>query len=253
MSIYDMLSEDRNKKTATISNGVALGVVTNNKDPEKLGRIKVKLHAFEPENNETGWIRVLCPYGGKERGIYFLPEVGDEVLIAFAGGDASRPYVLGVLWNSKDVPPATNEDGKNTQKIIKTKNGSKIVFTDSDGSKEDKIEIITPKGHTIQLADAESGEICIKDKDGKNQLDLKGSGEITITGEKNITVKAGSNKIVIDGNSNNVTIESGAALKIKAQQIEIQAGASMKIKSAGMLDISSDGIVNIKGSMVKIN
>jgi uncharacterized protein involved in type VI secretion and phage assembly len=174
-------------------------------------------------------------------------------LIAFAGSDASRPYVLGVLWNTKDKPPAKNEDGKNNQKMIKTRNGNKITFTDTDGGKEGKIEITTPKGLTVNLDDKKPGEICVKDKKGKNKFEIKGSGEITITGEKTVTVKSGSNKIIIDGKTNKITIESSAALKIKSQQVDIQAGASLNIKSSGMLNIKSDGMVNIKGAMVKLN
>lgn len=254
MSIYDMLSDkDKSTPKVSISTGVAIGVVTNIKDPEKLGRVKVKYLAFEPANNETGWIRVLSMYGGKERGFYFLPEVGDEVLIAFESGSADRPYVLGGLWNSKEAPPEKNEDGKNTIKMIKTRNGHKIVFTDSDGKKEDKIEITTPKGILVKLEDKDPGEILIKDKGGKNLLNIKGNGEISLKAEKKITITAGSNKIIIDGNSNEIKIESGTGLKIKSQQIKIEAGASMSIKSGGMLDIKADGIVNIKGTMVKIN
>ena len=95
--------------------GVTIGIVTNNHDPEGLGRVKLKL-PWLSEDIETHWARVATPMAGNGRGLYVLPDVDDEVLVAFEHGMVEFPYVLGSLWNGKDTPPETNEDGKNNRR-----------------------------------------------------------------------------------------------------------------------------------------
>ena len=250
MSIFDLISNDSSEKMDVVY-GVAVGIVTNTKDPEKLGRVKVKILTRDENENETDWIRVASLSGGKNRGHYFLPEIDDEVLIAFNGGDPHKPYMIGVLWNSKDLPPEKNEDGKNNIKMIKTRSGHQIIFNEEEG--KESIDIHTPKKLTLKFDD-EHEVIQLKDSDGKNKLkiDCK-KGEVILGADKKVTINAGSNKVIIDGNSNSITIESSTSLKIKSQQINIEAGGTMTIKSGGMLDIKSDGVLNIKGAMVKIN
>ena len=85
--------------------GPVVGIVTNNEDPGGLGRVKLFL-PWPSDENETDWARVCTPMAGKERGIFFLPEVEDEVLVVFEHGDPRRPVVLGGLWNGVDKPPS---------------------------------------------------------------------------------------------------------------------------------------------------
>src|ERR1043166_3093643 len=119
--------------------GVVVGVVTNNQDPEGMGRVKVKFPWLSDED-ESNWARVAAPMAGKERGFYFLPEVDDEVLVAFKQGDVRFPYVVGSLWNGKDAPPAKNDDGKNDVRVIKSRSGHVVRLTDADG--KEMIEIV---------------------------------------------------------------------------------------------------------------
>jgi len=100
--------------------GVTVGIVTNNKDPDGLGRVKATL-PWMADQIETDWARVVTPMAGGSRGVYFLPEVDDEVLVAFEHGDPGSPYVLGGLWNGKDKPPESNSDGKNDLRTIKSR------------------------------------------------------------------------------------------------------------------------------------
>ncbi len=198
--------------------GVVVGIVTNNKDPEGLGRVKLNFPWRDCEQ-ESYWARIATMMAGNERGTYFLPDVEDEVLVAFERGDINEPYVLGVLWNGKDKPPADNSDGKNSIKKIKSKSGHEVVFSDEDG--KEKVEIKSKAGHTIVLDDASGSEkIEIKDK-------------------------SGSNSVVIDSAQNGITIESSSILKLKSQMIEIESGGMMKIKAGAVL--------TIEGSLVKIN
>ena len=118
---------------------MVVGIVTNNQDPDGMGRIKVRL-PFSSDTDESNWARIAVPMAGKDRGFYFLPEIDDEVLVAFEHGDPRFPFILGALWNGQDTPPANNDDGKNDVRVIKSRSGHVIRLTDKDG--EEKIEII---------------------------------------------------------------------------------------------------------------
>lgn len=221
--------------------GVTVGVVTDNKDPEKLGRVKLKL----PDrlgNLETDWARVATLMGGNSMGIFFLPDVNDEVLVMFREGDIREPYVIGSLWNSKEKPPEDNSDGKNNIKVIKTRKGHTITIDDDDSA--GGIEIKSKNGTVINLDNKDSGKIAIEAGGAKASFDGN-SNEIKVTGDAKVEIGAGSCKVVVDGKGNAVQIESSAKLAVK--------GAMVEVKASGNLDLKSDGIINIKGSMVKIN
>lgn len=221
--------------------GVVVGEVTNNKDPENMGRVKLKL-LLRDSKHETDWARVATLMAGKEKGSFFLPEVNDEVLVAFHEGSIKEPYVIGVLWNKKDKPPLNNSDGKNNIKKIKTRNGNEIIFSDESG--KEGITIKTKKGSVIELDD-DKGNIIIKESKGKSKITLDSKGNMDINSDNKINLKSKSTSIVLNGMSNSVDIKSSASLKIKAANLDIQ--------SDGMLNIKSSGILTLKGSMVKIN
>ncbi|MCK4734088.1 MAG: hypothetical protein KAT65_16670, partial [Methanophagales archaeon] len=122
--------------------GVFIGLVTNNEDDEKRGRVKVEF-PWRGNSNESNWARVATVMAGKDRGTFFLPEVDDEVLVAFDRGDINHPYVIGSLWNGVDTPPETNADGKNNIRKIKSRSGHEIIFDDNHKQKKEKIEIHT--------------------------------------------------------------------------------------------------------------
>src|SRR5262245_31955279 len=109
--------------------GVVSGIVTNNQDPDKRGRVKLKF-PWLSDTDESWWARIVSPMAGKERGVYFLPEVNDEVLVAFEHGDPRFPLVIGALWNTEDKPPFTNDDGKNNVRAIKSRSGHTITLGD---------------------------------------------------------------------------------------------------------------------------
>ena len=132
MSLLDVLLDMSEKAADPRLFGLVVGVVTNNQDPDGLGRVKVRF-PWLSDDEESHWARIAVPMGGKERGTYFLPEVDDEVLVAFEHGSPSFPYVLGALWNGKDVPPTTNDDGKNNLRLIKSRSGHVIKLNDEDG------------------------------------------------------------------------------------------------------------------------
>ena len=215
MNFSELFSEvEGSGGRATRINGVVVGVVTNNQDPEKMGRVKVKF-PWLSDADESNWARVATPMAGKERGFYFLPEVDDEVLVAFEHGDARFPYVVGALWNGTDAPPADNADGKNNVRVIKSRSGHVIRLTDEDG--KEKIEII--------------------DKSEKNSIVIDTSEKtLTITTDKDIVLSAAQGLIKLD-----------------AKEIEIKSSAATKIKSGAGMEVEASGEMKVKGATVNIN
>lgn len=238
MSLLDALGSGE-QHTASIP-GVMPGIVTNNQDPDKEGRIKIQF-PWLSDDNETDWVRIATPMAGAERGMFFLPEVGDEVLVAFEYGDVNRPYVVGALWNGMDAPPETNSDGKNNIRKICSRSGHEIIFNDDSENSQENIEIHSKSGHTILLDDtSDKGKIEIKTSaEHKIVLDdTSGKEKIEIT-DKN-----GSNKIIIDSAGGSISMES-SKITIKADTVEIHSGSSLTLKS--------DSDLTVKGSTVKIN
>ncbi|MCP2729243.1 phage baseplate assembly protein V [Limnofasciculus baicalensis] len=194
--------------------GVTIAEVTNNQDEEGFGRIKVKF-PWLSDTDESFWARVLTPMAGKGYGIYFLPEVGDEVLVAFEHGMIEFPYILGALWNGKDKPPDTNSDGKNNKRLIKSRSGNIIRLDDTEG--DEKIEII--------------------DKSTKNSIVISTKDNtITIVADADITIQSSQGK-----------------LKLKGNGIEIDSQAEIKITASQNMDLKGGPQLNIKGNIVNIN
>lgn len=201
----DFFSESRPRSQGRVT-GVVTGIVTANKDPDYLGRVKLRL-PWRSDDFETDWARVVAPMAGKERGAYFLPEIGDEVLVAFDGDDIRYPYVLGALWSKTDPPPDTNEDGKNRIRLIKT-----------------------PGGHLIKFVDRENEDVLlIQLRDGK-KVEIKSEG---------IQIDDGANKVTLDAKSGAVTIEAKATLTLKAPKIAIEAGNALDIKGGQALSANA--------------
>lgn len=179
-------------------------IVTNNKDPENLGRVKIK-YPWDLENEESYWARISTPMAGNEMGIYFIPEVDDEVLVAFIDGNIEYPIVIGSLWNQSDIPPENNSDGKNNIRKIKSRSGHEIILDDNEEGNT-KVEIKSVSGHKILLDDTSGSEnILIEDKSGSsvhldstsNKLTIKSNMDVSIEGV-NISINA-SGELVLKG------------------------------------------------------
>ena len=213
MNLFDLLTDERDSAAARVS-GVVVGVVTHNQDPDGMGRVKL-LFPWLSDENESNWARVAVPMAGGGRGFYFLPEVGDEVLVSFEQGDVRFPYVVGALWNGKDAPPVSNDDGKNNVRVIKSRSGHVVRLIDEDG--KELIEIV--------------------DKSEKNSIRLDTSkNTITITADKDIVLSAAQGKITLN-----------------AQEIEIKSSANAKVEAGGNLDLKATGQTNVKGATVNLN
>jgi uncharacterized protein involved in type VI secretion and phage assembly len=211
MSIASLLESDREDQAKIY--GIVTGIVTNNKDPEKMGRVKVKIPRFS-DTDESNWARVGTLMAGNNKGTFYLPDVNDEVLVAFELGDINMPYVIGSLWNGKDTPPETNANGENNIKLIKSRSGHLIRLNDKSGS--EKIEII--------------------DKSGKNSIEID-------TAKNSITINSGKD----------ITLSAKGKITIDAATVEIKASGSGKFQANGSLDLKASGTTNVKGGMVNIN
>ncbi|MFI5260107.1 MAG: VgrG-related protein, partial [Candidatus Limnocylindrales bacterium] len=164
-----------NGTAGTGISGVVAGVVTDAGDPQKLGRVKVQFE-WLADDYVTDWARVVMPGAGPSRGVVWLPEVSDEVLVAFEHGDVRRPIVIGGFWNSTDTaPPYGVPNGQPNARALVSLKGHKLVLHDeNDGS----IELVTPKGISI-LLDDDNGQISIK-AGGGAKLAIDAEGDISI-------------------------------------------------------------------------
>ncbi|MRN57161.1 phage baseplate assembly protein V [Paenibacillus monticola] len=219
--------------------GVMVGIVINNDsanhaDKPGPGRVKVKIPLMGmPESN---WARMASWMAGKERGAFCLPEVDDEVLVAFENGDVNRPYVIGSLWNGKDTPPETNKDGKNNIRMFKSRSGHILQFADTKG--EESITLSSAKGHVIKLDDKNGAEhIQITDKSGKNK----------------IVIDTKANKLsVLSGQDIEISAPSGK-LSLSAKSIEMKSSAETKIEASAGMDVKAAASMTFKGATVNIN
>ena len=112
--------------------GVVIGIVKSLDDPDGLGRVKLEYPWMAEESPESNWARIAAPMAGAERGFQFMPEEGDEVLVAFEQGEIRLPYIIGYLWNGEDKPPRDEA----TQRTIKTVSGHVLEFDDTEGSEK---------------------------------------------------------------------------------------------------------------------
>lgn len=131
--------------------GVVIGLVVDLEDPEAIGRIRLRFPWMSDDNN-SAWARVATMFAGDDRGSWFMPEVGDEVLVAFLHGDVEHPYIVGFLWNGKDKPPTTNR----RRRLIRSLNGHEIEIYDPEPAAGDQgfIRLKDAHGNMVELANA---------------------------------------------------------------------------------------------------
>jgi uncharacterized protein involved in type VI secretion and phage assembly len=202
--MFDPLIDERLPQGAGgLFYGVHPALVVDVVDPDKQGRVRVRL-PWSPDSGGAAyeaWARVATLMAGSDRGTWFIPDKDDEVLVAFEGGDPSRPYVLGALWNGKDAPPDQMDgSGRNTHRIIKTRNGVKVTLDDEQG--KEKLVLETPGGQKVTLQDG-PGSITIEDANG-NRAVLESAG-VTVTTSAKATVSASTMEIT----AGSVTVNAG--------------------------------------------
>jgi hypothetical protein len=221
-TLVGMLAPDTGRP---LLNGLVIGIVTDNDDPNGEGRVKVKYPSLSADH-ASDWARVVVPGGGKERGIEFLPEINDEVLVGFELGDVHCPYVLGGLWNGMDAPPGKNGEvvggGKVKKRVIRSRTGHVITLDDDDAG----------------------GGITIEDKNGNKMARDSASNALTIEIKGDASLKA-------DGK---LTLEAKGKVEIKGMGATMDAGAgSVEVKGMGAKVDAGAASVDVKGSMINLN
>jgi uncharacterized protein involved in type VI secretion and phage assembly len=232
--------------------GVVVAKVTNVTDIENLGRVKVT-YPWMPSSLsevESFWARVAVPSAGKERGIYFSPEVDDEVLVAFENGDMNYPYIIGSLWNNTDKPPKGTEQivvgGKVNQRIVRSRSGHVIVLDDTQGKEQIIIQDKTNKNSIV--IDSKTNAMTIKAQgdltiEAGGKLIIKSKGDFSIASDTKGAIEAKQSTNVKAGTSQLDLQASGAALK--GTKVDVQANAQVSVQGNAM--------VQIQGGIVKIN
>jgi uncharacterized protein involved in type VI secretion and phage assembly len=237
--------------------GIDMAVVTNIKDPDNLGRVRCKRLSEDPGVAETDWCYCMTPWGGKAYGMFFFPNVGDFVYLAYLGGEITNPVVIGCFWAGETAAPYKIESGKNEVSSIKTPKGIEIKLDDKDGKQ--KLLLTTPSGAQLQIDD-EKKTILLQDKDAGNALTLKWeAGEIALKAKKKLTLAAGDTTISLES-SGKIEMKATSAVKAEAANVELKAksavkaeGATAEVKATGQLTLQASGMTQLKGAMVKIN
>lgn len=269
MGFYDIMDEIAARqavKSDTGDNkilGVMPGIVAKNYDAQMPGRVCVQIPVRDEDANELKWARLVMPSSGKKWGHYFLPEVGDQVLLAFEQGNIEKPYVIGAIPRDNNPFLTGAADENNRFKKIVTANGSTIQFEDAKQGegKQDRISIYTPdKAHQIIL-DNEKNEILIGDCEEKNKLSIQSQqGAITIDAENKLAISVGEGiQVTMNGSSGTVSVKCGK-LKVEASDgVKVRtdgrmgvSGSNVTLEASSVLKISSGGMASVSGSPVKL-
>jgi uncharacterized protein involved in type VI secretion and phage assembly len=212
VSVAEVAPRETAHEAGGVVKGVAIAIVTQNKDDEGQCRVKVS-YPWHDKPRDSYWARLAVPMAGNDRGLVLIPEVGDEVLVAFEREDVRFPYVLGALWNGQDAPPAVNDDGKNDRRIFRSRKKHQLLF--DDGTRG-VVELKHEKGRKVTFDD---DGIVVQDESG--------------------------NQIKIDSTSGAMTIEAKGQLTIKGATVTIEASSTLELKSSATL--------TVRGSLVNIN
>ncbi|BCB91050.1 phage baseplate assembly protein V [Phytohabitans suffuscus] len=210
---------------------LATGVVTDLDDPLGWGRVKVSF-PWRTDAPDAVWARLATVDAGPDRGTFFLPDPGQEVLVGFLGGDAAQPVVLGSLWHGQAAPPVAVDPDTNDVRALVTRAGHALTFDDKDGG---SVTLSTKRGHRLVLSEGD-GKVTLSEPDGGNEIALSGSGIELTAASGDITLRA-----------------SSGAVRIDATTIEGTASGTASIESSASLDIKASATLDLRGALVNIN
>jgi Rhs element Vgr protein len=214
--------------------GLGIGLVEAIDDPNGWARVRVALPWLAGDTPSL-WARLALPMAGDARGFFFVPEVGDEVVVGFLDGDIRFPVVLGSVWNGQQAPPKTLDPDTNDVRSVVSRAGHEVTF--DDGSSAPQVLVKTAAGQTVTLDDTSGSE--------KIELADKGGSKLTLD-SAGITLEAKS--------GGDVTIKaSGGKVKLDCTQLEAKATGPAKVESSAALDLQAAATLGITGALVKIN
>ncbi len=243
-------------------NGVTVGIVAKKYNREMPGRVCVQIPMRDREANVLQWARIAAPSAGKKWGTFFLPEIGDQVLLAFEEGNIDKPYIIGCVQGDSGSFLSKVADEDNQYKCIATKNGNRILFEDNkegEGDK-DKITIETAKGGCQILMDNEKQALTLIDKQRKNLIEMKlESGEIRIKAENRMTIEVGDIKISLNGDSgkisincNKLTLSASEGIQMESDNMVNLKGGNTIVEGSSSLKMTSGSAAVLEGSLIKI-
>lgn len=229
-----------------------MATVISNEDPKKQGRVQVKMN-WQINGMKSSWLRVLSPDAGNSdkvasnRGFVFIPEEGDQVMVAFRYNDPNRPYIQGSLFNGTNA--RGGGQGNNT-KSLTTRSGAMISLDDSKGS----ITVKDPGGNTVFLDG--SGAVAITAIStisltvGSSSLTLNNAGDINLSG---VNIKITSEGGVIETSAPTIVASASKKHSLSGTDVSISAKVSTSISGLAKTDIDSKGTTSISGTIVKLN
>lgn len=227
-----------------------VAVVKENNDPEALGRIKVQFH-WQEGGETTPWIRLAASAAGSGQGYFFVPEIGDEVIIGFEQNNPSKPFVLGCVYHGKSKPEGVG-DAENNSKVIKTKSGNQIFFNDAGGGEEIKI---VNGSNVIVLSLGGSGKISIS---SAGDIELS-AANISISAEKNININAGAD-LTADAGGNmglngakELATSAGTKTTMSTTELSVSAKAKVGVTAGSEVNLTGGAKVGLTAPIVKLN
>ncbi len=223
--------------------GLVVGIVTNNNDPERLGRVKVKFPTLG-DQDESAWARVVSVGAGATRGLQVLPDVNDEVLVGFEHGERRRPLVLGGLWSAKQASPQHRNTAGQGGGVWQSRVGHTTAMSDGTGPASRYIALTLADGKT---------ELHL----GGDEVRLGAPSDVAVSSDKGVTISALGDLTI---EANNITLRARGKLTSEGVTVETKAKATAKtdaavveINAMGSAKVASNGVTEIKGSLLKLN
>lgn len=224
-------------------------LVTDNHDPDGLGRVRVQFH-WMSSTEKTPWLRITSPHGGNGKGMFFIPELDEEVIVGFEGDSAVKPYIIGTVYHSKAKTDFSNQN--NDVKAIQTRSGNKILMNDKEGS----VFVEDKDGNNIMIDGAGNIKITanasITLTTGESKLEMKKDGTINLTG-KNITINAQQKATMVSGQASFTADGQGQKASMEAMSASVNGQTDVKVAGGASTDISASGKVGVKGALITLN
>jgi type VI secretion system secreted protein VgrG len=224
-------------------------LVTDNNDPNGLGRVKVKFHWMN-DGAKSPWLRVTTPHAGDGKGLFLIPEVGEEVIVGFEGDSPTKPYIIGSVYHGKAKCSFAN--GGNDVKILQSRSGNKVVLNDNEGS----VHVEDKDGNNMKMDG--SGNINVESKEsikltcGSAKIEMKKDGTINING-KTITTSATDNATMSSGGASFSADGKKSEADMSGTKANVSGTAETNVSAAGKTTVSAGGKVALQGAIVSLN
>jgi uncharacterized protein involved in type VI secretion and phage assembly len=223
--------------------GLHYGVVCQNKDPDNLDRVKIRMPWLDfGDVDQTHWAQLMTPMEGKKFGWYTLPDIDDVVVVMFIGGDFSQPVIVGGVWSTPDFSPEPNEDGKNNFRGYRSRSGSRLILDDTAKTK-----------------------VVFADKTGKNMVGVgnfakDGAGpnicaiyKPPMSGAEGVSLSTMEGKLELTCKDGKLTVTAGGDIKINAKTtIDVKAGSDVTLEGSSAGKITSSSPSNYDAPKISI-